>query len=56
MATRVGNETPPSYVRVPISNETAWRGLYGCFKSARLFVKEVCVKRVSKEAGVGSSG
>ena len=54
LATRLNSGTPPTYVRMPIVNEAAWRGLYGQLKANGIMVMEIYVKRVAKESGVGS--
>ena len=56
LATRLNSGTPPTYVRMPIAGEAAWRGLYGRLKANGTMIIEIYVKRVAKESGVGSSG
>ena len=56
LATRLNSGTPPTYVRIPILNEAAWRGLYGQLKANGTMLMEIYVKRVARESGVGSSG
>ena len=54
LATRLNSGTPPTYVRMPIAGEAAWRGLYGRLKVNGTMIIEIYVKRVAKESGVGS--
>ena len=56
LATRVNSGTPPTYVRMPIVNDAAWRGLYGQLKANGTMIMEIYVKRVARDSGVGSSG
>ena len=56
LATRLNSGTPPTYVRMPIVNDAAWRGLYGQLKANGTMIMEIYVKRVARDSGVGSSG
>ena len=55
LATRLNSGTPPTYVRMPIVNEAAWRGLYGQLKANGTMIMEIYVKRVAIASGDGSS-
>ena len=56
LATRLNSGTPPTYVRMPIVNDAAWRGLFGQLKANETMIMEIYVKRVAIASGVGSSG